>query len=226
MGGIRRLAILGGTFDPVHYGHLRVAEEVRESMGFDRVVFMPASVAPHKAPEDSAPADMRLEMLGLATADNPGFDVSDMEVRRGGRSFTIDTLRELGAAEGGGGTDVSLILGNDAFNDITTWCEYERLFDLASFVVVARARHGAKKPAEALPVELAQEFWYDAGTESYLNSYGRSITYLATTIIDVSSTEIRRRVAAGGSIRYLVPGCVAGYIASHGLYAAEGGAEA
>lgn len=211
-----RVAILGGTFNPVHYGHLRVAEEAREAMGLDRVIFMPTSITPHKADEQAAPAWARLEMLRIAVSGNPCFSVSDMEIERGGKSYTIDTVRELKGKERD--IDASLIVGNDSFNDITSWREYDELLKLASFIVVHRPGYAVKKPAEALPVELARKFWYDADSGSFMSPFGTRITYLATTLLDISSSDIRRRVGEGGSVRYLLPCEVEECISRHGLY--------
>ncbi len=211
-----RVAILGGTFNPVHYGHLRVAEEAREAMGLDRVIFMPTSITPHKADEQAAPASARLEMLRRAVSGNPYFSVSEMEMERGGRSYTIDTVRELKKKERD--IDASLIVGNDSFNDITSWREYEELLKLASFIVVHRPGYAVKKPAEALPVELARKFWYDAGSGSFMSPFGTVITYLGTTLLDISSSDIRRRVREGGSVKYLLPPQVEELISERGLY--------
>lgn len=211
-----RVAILGGTFNPVHYGHLRVAEEAREAMGLDRVIFMPTSITPHKADELAAPAWARLEMLRIAVSGNPYFSVSDMEIERGGRSYTIDTVRELKGKDKG--LEASLIVGNDSFNDITSWRDYEELMTLASFIVVHRPGYPVKKPAEALPVELARKFWYDSSSGSYMSPSGAGITYLGTTLLDISSSDIRRRVGEGGSVRYLLPPQVEEFISEHGLY--------
>jgi nicotinate-nucleotide adenylyltransferase len=203
-------AIYGGTFDPVHYGHLRVAEEVR-----DRVVFMPASINPLKEDERSASANARLELIGLAIEGNPAFELSDMEIRRGGLSYTVETLREFKAAED---DDLSLIIGSDSFNDIRMWCEFEEIFRLANLIVVPRPGVPAKKLAEALPVELARNFWYDASRGCYLSSFGTTVSYPGTTLMYVSSTEIRRMVSKGLSIRYLLPEAVREYILREGLY--------
>lgn len=211
-----RIAIIGGTFNPIHYGHLRVAEEAREALSFDRVVFMPTCITPHKLKESLTPPEIRYEMVRAAVEGNPGFEVSDMEIRRSGRSFTIDTVREIKAAEPS--STVSLIIGNDSFNDITTWCEYEELLKLSSFVVVERPRHISKKPGEALPVELAVKFWYDSENQSYANSYGNSVTYLGTTLMDISSSTIREKVRKGDSVRYLLPESVIRIIETRGLY--------
>lgn len=209
-----RIALLGGTFNPVHYGHLRVAEEAREKLGLDRVVFMPTFITPHKLKDSLTSPELRYELVRLAIEDNPGFAVSDLELRRGGRSFTVDTVRELKKdAE-----SVSLIIGNDSFNDITAWYEYQELFRLSSFIVVPRPNYPLKKPEEVLPVELAREFWYDSQVEAYVNPSGNSITYLDTTLMDISSSDIRQRIRKGLSVRYLLPGNVIGFLEAEGLY--------
>lgn len=211
-----RAAILGGTFNPVHYGHLRVAEEAREALALDRVIFMPTFITPHKPDEQAAQAWARLEMLRIAVSGNPSFSVSDMEMERGGKSYTIDTVRDLKEKEMD--LEASLIVGNDSFNDITSWCEYEELLRLTSFIVVHRPGYPVKKPAEALPVELARKFWYDAASGSFMSPFGTWIKYIGTTLLDISSSDIRRRVGEGGSVKYLLPPPVEEFIARHGLY--------
>lgn len=210
-----RVAVFGGTFNPVHYGHLRLAEEVRETCSLDKVVFMPTFITPHKLKESLTPADVRFELVRRAIEDNPGFTVSDLEIRREGRSFTIDSVRELKEAPG---TGVSLIVGSDSFNDITSWYEYEDLLRLASFIIVPRPGYPFRKPDEVLPVELANEFWYDSEAKEYVNSGGNSITYLDTTPIDISSSDIRERIRRGQSVRYLLPDSVIEFIHKEGLY--------
>lgn len=223
------IAVFGGSFNPIHFGHLRIAEEVREGLGPDKVIFMPAATPPHKPDERQALAKDRLAMIKLAIADNPGFEASDMEMMRGGLSFTIDTVRELfkemsgkgmaaSAAAHGKGLKISLILGDDSFNGISTWCEYETLLEIAHFIVVPRPGYGAKKIGEALPVELARKFWYDGAAGSYQNSFGTSVTYFDTTLMAVSSSGIREMVKQGGSVRYLLPEKVIKYIVENGLY--------
>jgi nicotinate-nucleotide adenylyltransferase len=209
-----RVAVFGGTFNPVHYGHLRLAEEVRETCGLESVVFMPSHITPHKLTESLTPARVRFELVRLAIEDNPGFAVSDLELRREGRSFTVDTVRELMKD----GAEVSLILGSDSFNDIASWHEYRELLRLSSFIVAPRPNHPSRPLEEVLPVELAAEFWYDAGVAAYVNSGGNSITYLDTTPIDISSSGIRERVRKGRSVRYLLPDSAIGFIKKEGLY--------
>lgn len=210
------IAVFGGSFNPIHFGHLRIAEEVREGLGPDKVIFMPAATPPHKPDEKQALAKDRLAMIKLAIEDNPGFEASDMEMMRGGLSFTIDTVRELKKDKQG--LKISLILGDDSFNGISTWCEYETLLEMAHFIVVPRPGYGAKKIGEALPVELARKFWYDGAAGSYQNSFGTSVTYFDTTLMAVSSSGIREEIKQGRSARYLLPEKVIRYIVENGLY--------
>lgn len=211
------IGLLGGTFNPIHYGHLRLAEEVREAMGLDKVLFVPAFIPPHKPDEKITPAGKRLEMVRLAIRDNPGFESSDIEIKRGDRSYTVVTLREL-KERGPKELSVSLIIGTDSFNDITTWCEYEEIFELSGLVVVERPGYPVKKIAEVVPEGLARKFRYERDNDSYVSSYGTAVTYLKTTLMEISSSGIRERVRAGLSIRYLLPGAVADYIEEEGLY--------
>ncbi|MBI5561163.1 MAG: nicotinate (nicotinamide) nucleotide adenylyltransferase [Deltaproteobacteria bacterium] len=210
---MEKVAILGGAFNPIHYGHLRPAEEVREALGFSKVLFIPVSLPPHKD-EILAGAGERLEMTWLATAGNPCFEVSDIEISRGGRSYTIDTVKELGRK----GVVPAIITGCDAFNDITAWCGYEELFTLADFVVLPRPGYAVKKIGEVVPVELARKFWYDEKSRAYLNSFGRRVTYVETTLMDISSSGIRGKIKEGASVRYLLPEGVLGFILKKGLY--------
>ncbi|MBE7414392.1 MAG: nicotinate-nucleotide adenylyltransferase [Deltaproteobacteria bacterium] len=211
-----RVAVFGGTFNPIHLGHLRIAEEAREALSFERVVFVPTHITPHKSRESLTPPEARYELVRRAVEGNPGFEVSDIEIRRGGRSFTVDTVRELKRERPE--SSVSLLIGNDSFNEITSWYEYEGLLSLASLIVVPRPGHPVKKPGEVLPVEVARKFWYDSETGAYVNSAGISITYLSTTLMDISSSAIREKVRKGLSIRYLVPESVLKLIKEQELY--------
>lgn len=218
-----RIALFGGTFNPVHYGHLRIAQEVIEDGSVDKIVFVPAYAPPHKPEAHVADAADRLAMLALAIKGNERFALSDIEIRRGEVSYTIDTLRQIKERppedfKGYGEMSLSLIVGSDAFNDINSWCEYEEIFKLASIIVVTRPGFAVKKPGEVLPVELARKFWYDSGTQSYQNSYGNSLIYLSTTLIGISSSDIRERIRDGSSVRYMMPDDVLGYIKSKDLY--------
>ncbi|TAN64359.1 nicotinate (nicotinamide) nucleotide adenylyltransferase [bacterium] len=210
------IAVFGGTFNPIHFAHLRIAEEVRERLSPEKVLFVPAFIPPHKDADTAAPATRRLEMVRLAIAGNPAFEASDIELRRLGVSYTIDTVRELKTSNAG--LSISLIVGSDSFNSITTWRDFDGLIKEASFVVVPRPGNAVLQPSEALPVELAEKFWYDAVKGAYCNQYGTGVIYLETTLMDISSSGIRKRFMEGRSAKYLLPYNVIEYILGHGLY--------
>jgi nicotinate-nucleotide adenylyltransferase len=193
---VTRHGILGGTFDPIHLGHLRAAETAREALGLDGVTFVPSGVPPHGKVPRAAAGD-RLAMTLLATAGCRRFLVSDMEVRRQGPSYTVDTLarwREERPAD-----EAFLIVGPDAFRDMATWKDRSRLLGLCTVAVVGR-------PGEPDPVPG----WTDAALR---------VRVAPGPLLSISSTEVRERLAAGGSVRYLVPLAVAEYIEKRGLYA-------
>jgi nicotinate-nucleotide adenylyltransferase len=214
-----RLGILGGTFNPIHLGHLRAAEEVREALDLERVVLVPAATPPHKgdAPGDPiAPAAQRLAWVRAAVAGNPGLDADGIEVERGGRSYTIDTVRAL-AARSAPELPVFAI-GQEAFAELGSWREPEALLRLTSFAVMTRPPfHGAL--ADWLPkcardeVELAA----DGGSARHRDA-PTWIRRIEVTALDISSSEIRARLRAGRSIRYLVPEAVREAIERSGVY--------
>jgi nicotinate-nucleotide adenylyltransferase len=195
----KRIAILGGTFDPIHNGHLAIAEEARVVLGFERVLFVPAARQPLKRGEHSAAPQQRLEMARLACDGNPAFEVSPIEVERAGPSYTVDTLEALHATDSG---DLHFIVGADAAADLYRWHAAGRIVALARIVVIGR-------PGFALDrVALGHHL---PGLEARL-------TLLEGPGLDIASSELRRRVAAGLPIRYQTPEPVVEYIARHGLY--------
>ena len=210
------VAIFGGTFNPIHYGHLRVAEEVREETGLEKILFIPTYHTPHKFQEEIISADIRFEMVRLAIEDNPAFEVSDIEIKRKGSSYTIDTVRGLKKEDAE--REINIIVGSDSFNEITTWHEYNSLFEEASFIVVARPGHPLRDIKKVVTVELAEKFWYDASMKCYKSRDGHRIRYLNTTLMDISSSDIRRRIREERSIKYLVPPVVEEYILKRSLY--------
>lgn len=194
--GLVRIGILGGTFDPVHMGHLVVAEEIREQLGLNRVIFVPAACPPHKVPVSTSDSELRYAMVVLATEDNPCFETSDIEIKRSGKSYTIDTVSEFKDLYGQG-CQIFFIMGADSIFEISTWKDPDRLLDLCTVVVTTRPDFDLDRIDERL----------------------RHRVKLATvTDIGISSTEIRRRVKEGRSIRYLVPEKVEEYIHRNGLY--------
>jgi len=210
-----KTGILGGTFNPIHLAHLRIAEEVRESCALDEVLFIPAALPPHK-PEQAAPFADRLAMVQAAIADHPHFRATDLEARRSGKSFSVDTLELLRQADPAG--ERYFIVGLDSFRDIATWKDYARIFTLAHLVVTARPGVDLPDPLAALPVAVRGDFCYDDQLKKLRHLSGNTVIFLEETRLDISSTLIRRKVASGESIRYLVSPVVAAYIATHDLY--------
>jgi nicotinate-nucleotide adenylyltransferase len=186
------VGILGGTFDPVHLGHLRAAECAREAMDLDRVAFIPSRNPPHRKGPQASPLD-RYAMVAVATAGHPAFEPSDVELRRDGPSYTVDTVAEWLTEKPG--DSLVLIVGSDTFDEMSTWKDRERLLALCTLAVVAR------------PSDVDEARTSSAGVE-----------LVAGPGLAISSTEIRQRLAAGRSVRYLVPDGVADYVAKRGLY--------
>jgi nicotinate-nucleotide adenylyltransferase len=212
-----RIGVFGGTFDPVHIAHLRCAEEAREALELDRVVFIPAATPPHKRHQPIAPARHRVAMLRLAIVGNRAFQLSTIEVDRPGASYSIDTLRALRERLPSEARLVFL-LGIDAFREIHTWKEYATLFALADFGVFSRPPH-PKKPLRALlPVATRHRFCYGRDRQTLIHRSGSRVIYLNLTGLDISASAIRWRVQRGQSIRYLVPAPVERYIARMRLY--------
>ena len=200
----RRIGIMGGSFDPVHSGHLVVASDAIEALRLDRVWFLPAALPPHKLDRNRAPAEDRLEMLRLATADDPRFEVSDVELRRGGVSYTVDTLESLRSEWPD--VDWTLILGSDGLVELHTWREVDRLLGLCEPAVFVRpgtdrrSRIEAALRANGMPADRLMKRLFDAHR------------------FEVSSTEVRERIASGRSVRYLLPDAVERYVRRRGLY--------
>jgi nicotinate-nucleotide adenylyltransferase len=179
--------IFGGSFDPIHHGHLILARAALEELGLDRILFIPANVSPHKSETKPATAQDRLAMLRLAIKDESGFEASDLELHRPPPSFTVETLGELRSRHPD--DQFTLLIGADNVAKFDTWREPEEIRRLATIAVLDRAGHDT---ARDWPV--------------------------VRRLIGLSSTDIRARVAAGRSIRYLTPDSVCDYIATHGLY--------
>ncbi len=214
-----RIGIFGGTFNPIHLAHLIVAESLREEMRLDRVLFVPSALPPHKeAPE--AGAAHRLAMTRLAVSANPFFESGDIEVARGGRSYSVDTLRELNRAHPG--DDFFFVIGRDAFAEIRTWREAEALFGLTNFLVIPRPGHPLAHPGPCLPrgVVLGDGAGEESGdrVRRFRVEGGKDICLVEIPVLDISASDIRRRIREGRSVRYLVPEAVEAYIRREGLY--------
>lgn len=197
------VGILGGTFDPVHHGHLAIAEEAREALGLERVLFIPAATPPHKPGRRVTDGLHRLAMTRLAVAGNEAFAVSDIELARGGPSYTVDTLAALHEAAGSSAREPWFILSAEALADFPSWRQPDRILELARLAVVPRAGSDA-----------LDGHW----VEARFPGRGDRVRFLPGPLLPISGSVVRRRAAAGRSVRYLVPDAVAAYIAQHALY--------
>lgn len=213
------LGIFGGTFDPIHLGHLRAAQEVAEELELATVLFMPCA-DPAFAKDVRAPADLRLEMTRLAVMNNPRFAVSDLEVARGGKSYAVDSLEQMALLHPG--RPLYWLIGADAFFKLHTWYKPRRLFELADFVVMARPGSPGSDLLTYLSYYVDPAFAVSSGGWVRLPG-GHGAKRLTTTLLDISSTDIRRRAAQGLSLTYLVPAAVEDYICRMKLYGAPGG---
>ena len=201
-----KIGLLGGTFDPVHLAHLAVAEGVWTQLDLDRVTFIPAGEPWRKADHTIAGAEHRLAMLRLAVAGNDHFDISLVEVERWGPSYTVDTLEAMHAGLPSG-AELFCILGRDALFDLPNWKDPLRIVQLCRLAVVARPGYEERELAEL---------------EVLAPGLLEHVIFVEAPLLDISSTDIRRRVREGLSIRYLVPDAVAAYISDHGLYRDDG----
>lgn len=215
-----KIGIMGGTFNPIHNAHLRIAEEVRDFLALDKVIFIPAAEPPHKPLAGDLPFEHRYEMVRLAIAENPFFDISDLEKRRGGKSYSIDTLRTLRAEFPA--DELYFIIGSDSFMDIGAWREYRAIFCCSNIVVVERPGSIVAAPDKALPVAIADEFEFVAEERRLKHVSGHSVYYMEGTPLDISSSGIRGLVKLGRSIRYLLPDAVEHYIQEKRLYSNAG----
>jgi nicotinate-nucleotide adenylyltransferase len=200
------LGILGGTFDPIHNGHLAAAAAAQQALGLDAVTLIPSHIPPHRRDPVGATGEQRYDMAVLAAADRPGWSASRIEIDRQGASYTYDTLVELRRTISVG-AQYFFILGADAFAEIDTWSRYPAVLDLAHFVVVSRPGITLDSLRERVPSAF-----------SHRPSGDTRVILVEANTPDISSTDIRRRVRAGHSLSGLVPDAVAGYISTHRLY--------
>ena len=212
-----RLGLFGGTFDPIHRGHLRSAEEVREAYALDEVRFVPCGVPPHRSGRPGAAARHRLEMVRLAVADNPGLGVSDVEVTRRGASYSIDTVRHFAAALDAK-DDLYLILGLDAFLLMGSWKDWRELLALTHVIVTSRPGSGDALPYEKIPIVVREAFCYDPVRSGFRNEFGKELLFKRLTDVSVSASAIRELLGKGKSIRHLVPAEVQRYVKEQHLY--------
>ncbi len=211
---MRRTAVFGGTFNPIHYGHLLLADEILEVLGLDRVLFVPAAVPPHKAAATVAPATDRYAMVQLAIAGHRGFEASDVELQRPGPSYTVDTLQALSAPD----QTLFLLIGSETFLDLLSWRTPQRVASLARLVVVPRTSSSFDPESAA-----AQKVLREIGGERFAHVDGpdvpaRGVLILHAASLPISSSDLRARGGKGRSLAYRVPPAVEAYIATHGLY--------
>ena len=211
-----KIGILGGTFNPIHLAHLRIAEEARDRFGLDEVIFIPAATPPHKPLAGDLPFAVRFGMVQRAVEGNPRFSVSDMEGRRAGKSYSIDTLRALRSERPG--DEFFFIVGSDSYVDMGLWREYAGIFSCCNIVVMERPGTGTEHPEAALPADIAGEFRYFPQEKRLAHRAGYSVYFQEGVLLDISSSSIRELVQSGCSIRYLVPDAVAAYIKEQRLY--------
>jgi len=197
-----RTGVLGGSFNPIHYGHLLLADEVLEALALDRILFVPAGVPPHKSPALLAPAEDRFAMVKLAVAGRPRFEVSDIELRRAGPSYTVETLEALGIPR----AQLFLIVGSETFLDLLSWREPRRIAELAQLAVVPRVG-SAFDPDSAAARKVVREI-------------GQEPLIVHASSLPISASELRRRVREGRSLAFRLPDAVIRHIEARGLYRA------
>lgn len=206
---MKSVALFGGTFNPIHYGHLAIAEEVRTKHNLDKVIFIPTNLPPHKEPEDLVDAKRRSVMAYLATVSNPCFEVSTFEVDRSGKSYTIDTVRHFHHVFGDK-VELSFIIGADMLMEISTWKNIGELLEICRFIAVSRPGYDIQKI-------LNQHFLSSQNHATASKMLGR-ILIEDSAMLDISATNIRRRVKEWKSIKYLVPEPVEQFIHNQQLY--------
>jgi nicotinate-nucleotide adenylyltransferase len=203
------IGVFGGSFDPVHMGHLRLAEEVRETFSLERVYFVPARIQPLKQPARGAKAEDRVRMLKMALRGNTFFRTSTIEIKRGGISYSIDTVRQFRLRF----NEIYFLVGADAFSDIGMWRDFEELFRSTNFIVMVRPGRRFEGLPEALRGQVGR-----VDDSTWEHASGRKIHFHHMTQLDISSTRIRELSKKGRSIKYLVPSSVERYIIARGLY--------
>ena len=219
-----RIGLFGGTFNPVHYGHLRAAKEVCEGFNLKNLYFIPSALPPHKDIKDVASAVDRIEMTRMAVADNPEFILSDVELKRPGLSYTIDTVKhfqEIQSAK----TELFLIMGVDAFLEIDTWKSFEQLFRMLPMIIMTRPFPDGRPCSlewtdmtDFIQNKISKSYRFSEKNGCYRHHRDHPVYRFNISMLDISATKIRQLIRQGQSIRYLVPECVEKYIYEQGIY--------
>ncbi len=211
-----RIGLLGGSFNPVHNAHLRIAREAQNACSLDRVLFIPAADPPHKLLAGDVSFECRSHMVRLAIADSADFELSTVEAERGGKSYSVDTIRDY--REQCPEDELFFIIGGDSFLEIGTWHRYDEIFRSCNLIVVERPGISAADPIDTLPKAVRGLFIHDRATGRLIHDSGHSVDFITGSPLDLSSTEIRRRAAAGADIGRYVPPDVAAYISQQRIY--------
>jgi nicotinate-nucleotide adenylyltransferase len=227
---LQQVGVYGGTFNPIHVGHLRAAEDVAEALGLARVLFVPSAVPPHKAEEGGdaiAPGAERLAWVRSAIADNPRFAADAIEVERGGASYLVDTLRALRERLRAAGEEPVFLIGSDAFAEMGAWRAPRELLGLAHFAVMPRPPLRGGHLAEWLPAELRElvEIAPDGRSGRHPGA-GTWLRLVEIAGLDVSASDLRRRLREGRSVRYLLPETIRSAVLASGIYRAGAGSRA
>jgi len=218
------IGLFGGTFNPIHLGHVQVVQEVKKGFGLGKIFIIPSALPPHKERDGLVGAGDRIEMIRLAFSNHPDFAVSDVELKRSGPSYTIDTVRHFKSilAED---TELYLIMGLDAFLEIDTWKSYKDLFLMIPFIVMSRSTVGEDgtvfgwKPVEDyLKSRISEGYNISTSQSSYIHEEKRPVFVFDVTPVDISSTKIRKLVKRKSTIKSLVPELVEDFIKTKGLY--------
>lgn len=215
-----RIGLFGGTFNPIHLGHLRSAEEIREAFSLDCIFFVPAANPPHKHGSDLAAATDRLTMVELAIAGNPFLSASAVELERTGTSYSVDTIRYFLTTLQP--SNLFFIIGLDAFLELHTWKDYVLIPELCDLIVTSRPGISPPSPEQFIPVALRTSFWYDPTVRVYRHSSGHILVSHNIAGLHISASTIRDKVRRNESVRYLVPSEVEVYMREHALYQQEG----
>ena len=221
---MKRIGLFGGTFNPIHMGHVQVIKEVKEKFGLDKIFLIPSAFPPHKETEGIIDGLDRIEMIRLAFSDDPDFVVSDVELKRSGFSYTIDTVRHFKSIFPEN-TKPYFIVGLDAFLEVDTWKSYKDLFLLIPFIVMSRAATGQrdtvlqwKHLGSYIKSKISDEYRHSASRSCYIHDVKQPVFLFEVTPVEISSTEIRERIRKGRTIKSLVPEPVEDLIKAKGLY--------
>ncbi len=221
---MKRIGLFGGTFNPIHLGHLWAANSVQKKFGLDHIVFIPSAVPPHKSPDGIEPAEARLEMLRLALDKNPYFSASDVELNRKGPSYTIDTVRYF-QSNADPGTHFFMIIGIDAFIEMNTWKSFQNLFNHVPMIVLSRPDDAAgatesffQRVQHFLMTHISTDYVFSSDKSHFSHPHQEVVYLFEHTMLDISATMIRKKIICGETIDDLVPQPVDFYILEKGLY--------